>query len=188
MSNTDRTSISEVWKDVIGFEGQYQVSNTGRVKSLSRIQYRGESQFRYPVPEKILKCKKNNKSGHLAVDLEKGNIRLVHRLVLEVFVGPCPEGMECCHEDGNPSNNILTNLRWDTKKSNAADRRKHGTAFNGPRGDTHPFAKVTANIVRKIREDYATGNFSLKDLSRTYHIHIMTLSNLINRVTWKHVP
>ena len=51
----------------------------------------------------------------------------VHKLILEAFVGPCPPGLECCHNDGNPHNNKLDNLRWDTKKANWNDRRKHGT-------------------------------------------------------------
>lgn len=55
---------------------------------------------------------------------------LVHRLVLEMFVGPCPEGMECCHFDGNKMNNHLSNLRWDTPLANTADQIRHGTAHH----------------------------------------------------------
>src|SRR4051794_31712386 len=54
--------------------------------------------------------------------LAGGSQPLVHRLVLEVFVGPCPAGMECCHADGNSLNNALDNLRWDTPEANEADK------------------------------------------------------------------
>lgn len=50
----------------------------------------------------------------------------IHRLVLETFTGPCPPGMEGCHNDGDPSNNNLDNLRWDTKEANAADTLEMG--------------------------------------------------------------
>lgn len=53
-------------------------------------------------------------------------MKLVHRLVLEAFVGPCPSGCEGCHYDGNPANNIVSNLRWDTTKNNCLDKRRHG--------------------------------------------------------------
>lgn len=57
----------------------------------------------------------------------------VHRLVLSAFTGPCPPGMECCHNDGDPSNNRPENLRWDTRSSNARDKRVHGTDPNASR-------------------------------------------------------
>ena len=67
-----------------------------------------------------------NPDGYRRVTLHCGNrkrvSRYVHRLVLLAFVGPCPEGKEACHNDGNQRNNRLDNLRWDTPKANAADR------------------------------------------------------------------
>lgn len=69
-------------------------------------------------------------------------MRLVHRLVLEAFVGPCPEGMEGCHGDGDPTNNSLGNLRWDTATSNQLDKVRHGTHHNAAKEACihgHPF-------------------------------------------------
>lgn len=71
--------------------------------------------------------------GYLGVNLpESGKYKryLIHRLVLAAFVGPCPDGMEGCHSDGNPENNALENLRWDTPSANARDRIHHGTQFS----------------------------------------------------------
>ena len=67
-----------------------------------------------------------NKSGHIVVTLHDGPRRkrtLLHRVVLETFVGPCPDGMEGGHYDGDPGNNRLENLRWDTRRVNEAIRR-----------------------------------------------------------------
>lgn len=63
----------------------------------------------------------------------KGRVicRYVHRMVLETFVGPCPDGMLGCHNDGNTANNRRTNLRWDTPAANMADKDRHGTARRG---------------------------------------------------------
>lgn len=58
----------------------------------------------------------------------KSKLVLVHRLILLAFVGPCPPGMEGCHEDGDPLNCTLANLRWDTPKANKADSIRHGTS------------------------------------------------------------
>lgn len=74
----------------------------------------------------------------------------VHRLVLCVFVGPCPAGLEACHEDGNHLNNRLSNLYWGTHETNMRDRDKHGTTS---RGEKHGRAKVTAQIVTALRSE-----------------------------------
>jgi len=70
------------------------------------------------------------KGGYIRVNLG-GQKKLVHRFVLETFVGPCPEGMEARHLDGNPANNRLSNLCWSTHKENVRDQYKHGTAVFG---------------------------------------------------------
>ena len=68
--------------------------------------------------------------GHCVVSIGRKNTRFVHRLILEAFVGPCPEGMECRHLDGDPGNNRLENLAWGTPEENHADSVRHGTAYS----------------------------------------------------------
>lgn len=95
--------------------------------------------------------------GHLQVTLKNGGGRKslqVHRLILAAFIGPPPTGMEGCHNDGKPGNCWLDNLRWDTPKSNQADRMRHGTAS---RGESHGRARITAEQAREIRELRAKG-------------------------------
>lgn len=78
----------------------------------------------------------------------------VQELVLEAFVGPRPPGLEACHDDNDPANNRLTNLRWDTHKGNVADKRRHGTH---QAGETHPRSRLTEADVREIRTKYRFG-------------------------------
>jgi hypothetical protein len=95
------------------------------------------------------------RSGYLRVTLCRPATKkavLVHHLVLIAFVGPRPEGFDGCHNDGNPANNCLDNLRWDTPSGNMRDKRKHGTDHNlrkthCPKG--HPYAG--ANLGRDSR-------------------------------------
>lgn len=111
---------TELWRPILGVEG-YEVSNQGNVRSLS-----GRS----------VKAHKVSKYGHLQVSfyVDKKRIpRYVHRLVLEAFVGPCPDGLQCCHNDGDATNNRLENLRWDTPSSNMYDKVRHGTHHNANR-------------------------------------------------------
>lgn len=72
----------------------------------------------------------------------------VHKCVLLAFVGPCPPGMQACHEDGDPANCALLNLRWDTPSNNNLDKRRHGTAQVGTKNGNH---KLSDEQVRQIR-------------------------------------
>lgn len=113
----------EHWKPVVGFEGLYEVSDHGRVRSLDRMTARGLRKGQMMKPFAL-------DTGHLRVRLSRdgrGSGPLVHRLVLEAFVGPCPDGQEGCHSDGNPENNHVGNLRWATRSENQLDSVRHGT-------------------------------------------------------------
>lgn len=130
----------ERWLPVIGYEGSYEVSDFGRVRSLDRINSRGHSltgRVLSPCP---------NTSGHLQVPISAGCIQRlfqVHRLVLTAFVGPCPAGMEGCHWNGDPTDNRAANLRWDTQSANQLDSIRHGTHVQSSKTHClqgHPFS------------------------------------------------
>lgn len=109
----------ERWKPVVGFEGLYEVSDQGRVKSLARTvtNSRGVAQ---EYEEKILGLEKEPR-GYVRACLSKDGKRTkrrVHVMVLESFVGPRPAGMVACHENDIGSDNRVENLRWDTQKGN----------------------------------------------------------------------
>lgn len=139
--------MSEKWRPVVGYEGLYEVSDAGRVRSLDRADVRGRR-----ISGHVLRP---NKSGpgltHVSVSLHSAtgarNTIGVQRLVLHAFVGPCPKGMQACHNDGNGFNNAVGNLRWDTPSNNQLDRRKHGTHRCGERS---PWAKLSDAQRREI--------------------------------------
>lgn len=110
----------EEWRPIDGFPG-YEVSNLGHVLSRRRRSPRVLS----PNP---------NQWGYLMVTMTRADgrpcSRTVHRLVADAFLGPCPDGMEVCHNDGDKTNNAPANLRFDTKSANALDRVRHGTDRN----------------------------------------------------------
>jgi hypothetical protein len=118
---------------VFGYEGLYEVSDIGRVRSVDRTitcanRWGGETTRR--KNGKILSVCKSN-SGYPCVGLWKNNrgtTREVHRLVLESFIGPCPDGMECRHLNGDPGNNNIKNLCWGTRSENFIDKSVHGNA------------------------------------------------------------
>jgi hypothetical protein len=129
-------SAEERWRPVVGWEGLYDVSDRGRVRTVARTGVRRDGS-RCPVPPRIRALIPNQRSGHLYVGLsDGGRVRQakVHHLVLEAFVGPCPPGMQCCHFDDDPANNNIRNLRWDTGSANMLDRVRNGR---------HPMAQKT---------------------------------------------
>lgn len=120
----------EIWKDIPDYEGIYQVSNLGNVKSLSRI--RGGNGGNYLLPERILKNKINN-HGRPCVNLSKEGIvktLMVHQLVAMAFLNHKPNGhtMVVDHIDNNPLNNKLSNLQIITHRANSTKDRKGYTS------------------------------------------------------------
>lgn len=123
------TTGQEAWRSVVGYDGYYEVSDRGRVRSVERSTYSGPGGMRR-VPETILRPHARGADGRrhvaLSVDGDRAT-KLISALVLAAFVGPRPPGMLACHNDGNPSDDRLTNLRWDTYRENALDKVRHGT-------------------------------------------------------------
>lgn len=142
----DNQPTREQWRPVVGYEGKYEVSDLGRVRSMERVvnrPHRGP----HRVGTRVLKARIAHHGHHYVTlfgDTKKDRRHFgVHRLLLAAFVGPCPDGMEACHNDGDPANNHISNLRWDTRESNMQDKLRHGTDWNKnkthcPQG--HPYS------------------------------------------------
>lgn len=159
----------ENWKPVFGFEGIYEVSDFGRVRTIKT------GRIKKPSIDKgdnrlLLQLWKNNKQSAVRV----------HRIVLLAFAGFPPEGYECCHNDGNPQNNNLCNLRWDTAASNQADRVKHGTSN---RGSSCGSAKLTESQVIAIRSD----NRLQRIIAIDYGVWPAHISRIKNGKRWCHL-
>lgn len=186
MSGTKDTELVEEWRAVVGYEGLYEVSNHGRVKSVCRrVEWQGTMTT---VRERILSlC---NRNGYRYVVLCNGGRKtrrnhFVHRLVLEAFVGPAPKGTECRHyPDGNRSNNRADNLSWATRKDNLADRDEQGTMLHG---EKHVHAIFTNSQVRRIIELWATGKYLQKEIAAMFGTKQAIISGIVSGKTWRRV-
>lgn len=183
----DATHQPEQWKPVVGYEGLYEVSDQGRVRSLDRPDGRGRkikgllralTETGDPVGPK--------KKRYLQLGLSRNSVyrtRKVHVLVMAAFVGPRPAGLDICHRNGDPSDNRLSNLRYGTKRSNMLDRHEHGTYFKSPGR-----SKLSPNQVREIRERYALGGVSQRALAREHGLCQGTISHLLLHKNWRDIP
>ena len=156
----------EIFKDVVGYEGYYMVSNMGNVKSMERTvaTWRGTRMVR----ARLLKPGIRPDSRLLVVLHVGGKDRtcLIHHLVAAAFIGPRPQGMQVCHNDGNPTNNAASNLRYDTPKGNHADKLLHGTSNRGTRNGSN---KLTEAQVLAIRADTRSGTTVAAEYGITHY-------------------
>ena len=107
----------------------------------------------------------------------------VHRLVLETFVGPCPEGCEALHNDGDRTNARVDNLRWGTRKENVADSIRHGTATVGTNNTQ---AKLTEVDVRSIRRLSSAG-WQPRAIAERFDVTSSTIYNVLSGRTYQGV-
>lgn len=122
------TPTREEWRPVVGYEGLYEVSDQGRVRSLDRwVMIPGHKQP-WLRPGRLMRMASDGQGRRVAILTRDGKHHRVRAyvLVLEAFVGPRPPGLIACHNDGNPSHDVLPNLRWDTYSGNTQDTLKHG--------------------------------------------------------------
>ena len=173
----------EIWKDIEGFEGLYQVSNLGRVKSLVRP---------YRRTEKIITATPNT-AGYLIVGLRRpGSVKsmLVHRLVMQAFepISNADE-MSVNHKDFNITNNRLDNLEWCTVLENNQHFWREGghIDLSSITGSNHHLSNLTEEDVLRIRAMHATGNYSVHGLARMLGMPESTVRCIVKRKTWKHI-
>lgn len=174
----------EQWKPVVGFESSYEVSDLGRIRSLDRI-VRGKNGGAQRRRGIVLSPGIGR--GYPMVSLKggagKSKTICVHRLVMQSFVGECPEGYEVAHGDGVRTNNKLSNLRYDTRKGNHADKLTHGT-WQG--GENNPAAKLNALKVRAISQLVALG-WSHATLAEIFGVDQSTISLIKRGKKWGHI-
>jgi uncharacterized protein (DUF433 family) len=167
---------SEQWLAVPGFEGRYEVSNQGRVRSLDRV----IKARRWPG--KIL-ARRLSWGGYPVVGLSafsKQTPFFVHLLVLTVFASPCPEGMEALHGPGGRLDASIGNLHWGTRQENVLDRIRDGTHNRGAR---HGMARLTQAQVDEIRARWAAGETQTA-LAAEFGTTIGNVHNIVRYKTW----
>lgn len=172
----------ESWKAIEGFEG-YEISDKGNVRSWRSKNVRGLAK----VPS-LLKSSSISGKPYLRVSLYKSGkpqIFRLHRLVLEAFVGPCPKGMEGCHNDGDPTNNCLGNLRWGTPVENMQDQYEHCTRIVGERVG---IAVLTFGQVEEIKRRLEDGKHGIgRQLACEYGVRDGVISAIKSGKTWRHI-
>lgn len=171
--------MTEEWKDIPGFEGYYQVSNLGRIKSVERwINHRkGKTRVRE-------RLKKYGRMGpYYGVTLSKeGNNKtvLVHRIVALCFIANPDNKPKVNHKDFNVSNNCVNNLEWATQQENI----DYSVAANrNVKGETHGCHKLTEVQVKEIR----SYDKAYKWLSDHYGVSYGNIKLIRNRKIWAHI-
>lgn len=167
----------EVWKDVPGYEGKYQASTMGRIRSLVKQK-----------PGKFLILKQYPEvGGYLCVHMRPtGRLRKVHVIVLTAFVGPKPPKLCGAHLNGIRTDNRLENLKWCTYKENLSHKVLHGTHKEG---ESISWSKLTNHSVKCIRALYNFNSkfFYVSRLSRMFGVHHKTLRQALLGKTWKNI-
>lgn len=170
---------SEIWKPVKGFEGRYEVSSLGRVRSLL-----------FDPAGRIMKTKPDAK-GYVRIGLQWNTHKLVHRLVAEAFI-PNPDGLPAVnHIDGNQQNNAASNLEWVSHSDNMRHSWRNLATYanrvsRNPKGERSSSAKLTASKVRAIRAAYGRGT-SQRVLAARYGVTKPAIQAITSRRTWKHI-
>jgi hypothetical protein len=169
------------YRNIQGFPG-YRVGSDGSVWSSLR-----GGEWRRLKPRNNGSRSPCRKGYYQAVRLSRGCesfSKLVHVLVLESFVGPCPEGMETRHLDYDPRNNRLVNLRWGTRGENIEDMQQAGTML---RGSEKPNAKLTEEDVVAIHRLYERG-ITVRYLALAFCVCDSSIRQVIKATRWRHVP
>lgn len=175
----------EIWKDIPGYEGRYQVSDHGSVRSIDWVEIVknkwGGNNVRRTLG--VVFTAQIGDKGRLFVTLTKNRKsvrRTIASLVALAFIGPRPKGLLVLHTDGDNQNNTLSNLRYGTQADNMEDARKHGTLCQG---ETQWFAKLTAQDVLFIRASMHTG----RALAKMFAVTPAAISLIRKRKNWAHI-
>ena len=173
--------MPEIWKPVPSYEGKYEVSDQGRVRSLDRqcVGKDNRSEFH---PGKILNPSKVIRGGYLDVSLrdgEKRTHRTVHSLVAEVFIGERPHGYDVMHLNGDRTDNRVENLRYGTRKENLNQTYEYGgKQANG---------KLSIEDVQEIRRRIKTGE-RVATIADAYGVNSAAIYHIKNGTTFKWLP
>ena len=175
------------YKDIKGYEGLYQISEDGVVRSLDRVTTGVNGREYY---NKGVTLKSSNNKGYLQVRLYKDNGSRtipIHRLIATTYV-PNPNNLpQVNHKDGNKKNNHYTNIEWCTPSENTQHAFDTGLA-TPTRGETNGQAKLTDEIVIGIRKVHNTGKYMQREIAEMYGIKDAQVSRIVNNKRWAHLP
>lgn len=171
---------TEEWRPVRGFEGRYEVSNLGRLRSLL-----------FDPRGRVMKVKPDAR-GYVRAQLQWSTKRLMHRVVAEAFI-PNPDNLPAVnHIDGNASNNAVANLEWVTHSENMAHSWRKLESYKNrvavsPRGEAQWRHILKEVQVLAIRDEYARGGTSQRKLAKKYGVSKPAIQAITSRRTWAHI-
>ncbi len=170
----------EIWKDIEGYEGLYQVSNTGKVKSIVMSMGRRVRE--------LTQMKRSNHYEGLCVHLYNNDKKMktypIHRLVAQAFI-PNPNNLpNVCHKDDNPKNNKVSNLFWGTTQDNVKDRQSKGRQA---RGESSAPGKLKNDQVLTILEEYTGKRGELERFAERFNVTRQAVWHIVHKKTWKHI-
>lgn len=179
----------EEWRDVVGAEDRYQVSNFGKVKSKSYVKHGRNIHGPFSFTTKSAAMSTPlNAYGYPAINLRLSNGEdrpvAVHRLVAEAFI-PNPNALpQVNHKDSDRANNCVSNLEWVS----AQDNVKHGfeSGFHTTAGEDHPRSVLNDEVVRRIRSMKAEG-WRVTDIARSLNLKYHTVHKVAKGLNWSHV-
>ena len=173
----------EIWKDIEGYEGLYQVSNLGRVKSLSRIVNSGNGKM---LTKEIILTAAIGNHGYYVVRLSKDNVGkcfTVHSLVANAFL---EKKYEVNHINGIKTDNSLDNLEWTTRAKNA--RHSYRLGLKIPiNGEKCKKSKLKTDDVLDIRNLYRYKKYSQVQIAEIYKVSDRTIFDIVHHKSWKHI-
>lgn len=169
--------MEEIWKDIPGFEGFYQVSNLGRIKSLDRIKKTQKGSRKYKGF--ILKPSIGS-HGYYVVNLCCKSY-CVHRLVISVFLTNHLKKTDVNHKDFNKLNNNIENLEWCTRSENMIHASNGGHVL---KGENHKYSQLNEFQVRVIKK---TKGLYQRELGEVFNVSRNVIRFILNGRSWKHI-
>lgn len=174
--------MDDTFRPIVGYPG-YRVNRRGMIESCWS---------RHARPSRMTETWQSlspvrRRWGHQTVNLSRGGKKIsrpVHRLDLEAWVGPCPEGLICCHNNGLPWDNRGENLRWDSYQANADDALRHGTRA---KGSSCGATKLAEDDVVQIRRLWA-GCVQARELASRFGVSANNIRAIVRGNSWRHIP
>lgn len=177
----------EIWKDIPGYEGCYQVSSFGRIKGIRRdvIKKNGKP---YKIKERMLNPSKQGRGKYLYVSIGLNRKirknKTLHSLICTTFNGPRLKGKECNHIDGNKYNNRPENLEWITKEENL-NHQRFNKLFR--HGENVKWSVLKEKDVLEIRKNKVIYRGLLSELAKKYKVSCASIKDVFTGKTWKNV-
>lgn len=160
------------WRAIVGYEGLYEVSDEGQVRSLRR--------------SLVMSAYVTNAGYTSAMLRRDGRYRhhLVSRMVCEAFHGSPRQGAEACHNDGDKTNNAASNLRWGSRKDNCQDGIRHGSYLWKNRTSVKLLSEGDVRTIRAIKSDLG---LSCNEIAKMFSVNRRTIGKIVARQRWANV-